>query len=96
MSGVRPEFRHTGGKISLNCEAGQIDFVTKNHLDLYRFRDRYLNRFTMLTEQWNENRGPKPDFFSLYAEIRENFRVSYHANLRTRLRAFTRRSLSAI
>lgn len=87
MSGVRPEFRQRENLISLNSEAGTIDFKPKKPADLYMFRDRYLNRFDVLSRKASEGAEVARELFDLYEEIRKNFRVKYRANLRTRVRS---------
>jgi len=87
MSGVKPEFRQRENLISLNSEAGTIDFRPRKSSDLYVFRDRYLNRFEVLARKATEGGKVARELFDLYEEIRKTFRVKYKANLRTRVRS---------
>lgn len=87
MSGVKPEFRQRENLISLNSEAGTIDFKPRKMSDLYRFRDRYLNRFETLANRITAGESMSRELFDLYDEIRKNFRVKYRANIRTRVRS---------
>lgn len=87
MSGVKPEFRQRQNLISLNSFAGTIDFKPRKLEDLYKFRDRYLNRFEGLSLKIREGEDVSREMFDLYEEIRKTFRVSYRANLRTRIRS---------
>jgi hypothetical protein len=87
MSGVKPEFRQRENLISLNSEAGTIDFRPRKVSDLCSFRDRYLNRFETLAKRAVNGDVVTRDLFDLYDDIRKAFRVRYRANLRTRVRS---------
>jgi len=85
MKAVKPEVRLVDGTFYLNSEAGLIRYRPRTTKDLTAFRDKYVNRFMLLTENYNR-RG----LFSLYSQIRGDVkRASYRANVRTRLRLAT-------
>ncbi len=87
MGQVKPEARSLPHLISLNSEAGTIDFRIRNQKDLCRFRDHYLNRFHELIAKHKDGEKITRELFVLYDEIRRHFRVKYRANVRTRLRS---------
>ena len=82
MDGVVPAFRWSDGTQSfyLNSVAGLIKFKPKTLKENTEFRNTIVNRFEALAPDDREG------FFELYAEIRENYKVSFTANVRTRLR----------
>ena len=82
-SNVKPMHRCDNPYIYLVSEAGMIRYKYKSLKDLTKFRDKYLNKFEALICEPETKR-----IFSLFRMIRSEFRVSYRANIRTRLKGF--------
>ena len=87
FQGVTPEFRTVEGIVYLNSCAGLIRFKPGTPKELTRFRDDVLNRFFALTQRHKVGDRVTADMFALYRHARRTYRVSYKANLNTRLKA---------
>lgn len=83
MSRVRPESRFRDGRIWLNSAAGNIEFKPKDWRELCRFRDDVVNKFDEIRSC---DKGQNARLFELYEYARSKYRVTYRANLRTRLK----------
>jgi len=73
----------------LNSEAGVLKFKPKNLYETTRFRNVYLNKFEALLTRKANGENVTRDLFRLYWDIRHAERVSYNANLRTRIKMRT-------
>lgn len=87
-SGVVPEQRWAEREkcFYLNSPAGLIKYKPKLNRDIARFRDIYINQFDSIKISNLKPQIKEELFFRLYAEIRAAEKVSYKANVRTRLK----------
>ena len=69
----------------INTPAGQIKWRPKNTMP-GKFRDKYINMVDILAKKRQEGRDITRDSFKLYRQMRKDFKVSYSANIRTRVR----------
>lgn len=65
----------------INSIAGLIKYKPKDLKDLTRFRNTWINKFDLIAKDPSEKK-----LFKLYDEILGAEKVSYKANLRTRLK----------
>ena len=63
----------------MNSSAGFIKYKPKKPVDIERFRNNWVNRFML-------EKGDRKRLFKLYRELRRQERVSYKANLNTRVK----------
>jgi hypothetical protein len=70
----------------LNSPAGLIRYKPKDQRDAARFRDKWINRFEAIKTHSLDQKDLKIQMIFLYREIRKNEKVSFKANLHTRLR----------
>ena len=61
-----------------------------------KFRNKYVNEIDRLAKEKGTGRDITRESFGLYREMRKDFRVSYKANARTRLRGVGEWILSAL
>ena len=69
----------------LNSSAGLIKYKPKSTSDTTRFRDKYINEFEAIRTSQLDVDTKEKLFFRLYANIKSHERVSYSANIRTRV-----------
>lgn len=89
MRAVRIEFNWSqrDRAFYINSQAGLIKFKPKTTVELTNFRDEHINRVDNLRRDELEGSDVTRRLFRLYKEIRKKEKVSYKANLHTRLKA---------
>lgn len=68
----------------LNSEAGLLIYKPKNEQDQIRFRNAWINEFDKILTLKGKARTVA--LFHFYVEIRSKERISYRANIHTRLK----------
>lgn len=93
MKGVKIEYRWSDRDRSfyLNSPAGLIRFRPKTERALTEFRNIYVNKLWGLHSRHSQGENVTKDLFRLYKQIRKDYKVSYKANLRTRLKCILNR-----
>jgi len=74
----------------INSAAGLLIYKPKSTNDLNRFRDKWINKISVLFELSNRGMNIKKDIFELYHQVRTDEKIRYRSNLRTRLKCFLR------
>ena len=79
----------------LNTPAGLIKWRARR-APIDKFRNEFVNEIERLAQMKRQGRDIVSDSFKVYRKVRENYRVSYSANIRTRLKGMSEWILSAL
>lgn len=83
---INHKYHEKFNKIFIDSRAGLITFKPKNVNDMTRFRNKWVNRIEELRLKEKEGKDINKELFVLYSDIMENEKVSYEANLNTRIK----------
>lgn len=82
---VFAEHKFVSGIFYIVSEAGVLVYKPKKEHLISKFRNDIINRFEAIME--NEGPSKTKDIYRLYAEARKDYKVTWRANARTRLRS---------
>jgi hypothetical protein len=74
------------GKFYIDSKAGLLIYRPKDLNDTTRFRNKWINKFELLKEKETTGEDIDKDIFSTYLQILKEEKVSYEANINTRIK----------
>lgn len=73
-------------KFFIDSRAGLLTYKPKDLNDMTRFRNTWINRIELLGARENSGENINKELFELYSEILKKEKISYEANINTRLK----------
>ena len=73
-------------KFFIDSRAGLLTYKPKDLNDMTRFRNTWINKIELLKEKEDKGDNINSELFSLYSEILRKEKISYEANINTRLK----------
>lgn len=74
------------GKFYIDSKAGLLIYKPKDLNDMTRFRNKWINKFELLKEREKVGDNVDGEIFSTYSQLLKEEKVSYEANINTRLK----------
>jgi hypothetical protein len=74
------------GKFYIDSKAGLLIYKPKDLNDMTRFRNKWINKFELLKERERVGDSIDGEIFSTYSQILKEEKISYEANINTRLK----------
>lgn len=73
-------------KFYIDSKAGLLVYKPKDLQDMTRFRNKWINKFETLREKEVSGENIDKELFKTYSEIIKTEKISYEANINTRLK----------
>jgi len=73
-------------KFFIDSKAGLLTYKPKDLQDMTRFRNKWINKIELIKEKEKNGDSVDGELFELYSEILKMEKVSYEANINTRLK----------